>query len=343
MPAAPQDPDLRDDLVEALALGRLAAAELAAIVPRELEALFELGASLLDAGRDDAAADVFGGLVALFPFTPKYWRAYGVALHRRLEIARARAAYDAALTLEPTHQATRCYRAEVLLYAGDLELARAELEDLAQHGAPAVAARATLLLAAFAELADLAAPPAPAPAAAVAPARFTLGPNGELPRARPAFCDVTEPTITIAAETTVTARIFAPVLDDAPFPTALDAALTAPLTGFGKEIDFAAADGKAQGGSGDTTAVLRHRPGEHPPAPQSKNITATALVSHRKQALARSADRRPAAATSSGTTRRTTVTAIVKRRLHESLATDLDAQSVPTTPEERVLPAGEEK
>src|SRR5690606_3363596 len=116
------------DLTDALALGRLTAGELAALAPLELDALYELGAQRLDTERFEDAVAIFAGLVTLFPYTARYWRAYGVALHRSMELVRAAAAYEAALRLEPEHLLTRLYRAEVLIYAGRAAEAAADLE-----------------------------------------------------------------------------------------------------------------------------------------------------------------------------------------------------------------------
>ncbi|MEM6734265.1 MAG: hypothetical protein AAF658_22060, partial [Myxococcota bacterium] len=75
-----------------------------------------------------------------------YWRAYGIALHRRLDLTGARAAYDAALALNPADDATRCYRGEVALYQDDHPTALRDLEWVVEHGRPALRARAEALL-----------------------------------------------------------------------------------------------------------------------------------------------------------------------------------------------------
>ncbi|OGR09640.1 MAG: hypothetical protein A2341_00310 [Deltaproteobacteria bacterium RIFOXYB12_FULL_58_9] len=156
---------LHTELTDALARGRLAPAEIAHITASELDAVFELAAQCLDARRDNEATALLGGVVTLYPFSARYWRAYGIALHRGLEIDRARAAYDTALALDPNHDLTLCYRAELLIYSGKRRRAEADLLKVAKGGS-AAAVRAQQLLAQLKKLARWQAPTVSTPSSA---------------------------------------------------------------------------------------------------------------------------------------------------------------------------------
>ncbi|MEZ4271207.1 MAG: BTAD domain-containing putative transcriptional regulator [Myxococcota bacterium] len=161
------------DLIDAIARGRVTPAELCGIAPRELDAIFDLAAQFLDIGRDDEAADLCAGLVALFPLSARYWRAYGIALHRLLRLEEALGAYNTALVLDPQDGHTRCYRAEVLIYLGQSREARGALQDIAQRESSALKARATALLDYLDRLAPWQLPPISNPQA-TPHGRFTL-------------------------------------------------------------------------------------------------------------------------------------------------------------------------
>jgi len=139
---------LQSELTDALARGRLTIAELAALQPTELDAIAALASEYLDVDRCDEAASLFAGLVTLNPFTAHYWRGYGIALHRRLELRGALAAYDAALLLEPDNLRIACYRAEIYLYLGELDRARSALEKLQTTAPQPLVQRVSQLLAA---------------------------------------------------------------------------------------------------------------------------------------------------------------------------------------------------
>lgn len=134
------------DLTDALARGRLAIAEIVGMTAAELDAVHAMALARLDVGQDAQAAELLAGLVALFPFSPRYWRAYGVALHRLRGFAEARRAYDAALALEPGHAATSGLRGEVLALLGDVPAAVRDLELACRGDDRAVARRAADLL-----------------------------------------------------------------------------------------------------------------------------------------------------------------------------------------------------
>lgn len=141
MPTLPNT-DLPANLTDALARGRLCIGEVAGVNSEELDALFELGARQLDSGRDQDAVSVFGGLVALFPYTARHWRAYGVALQRTELWKEALGAYRAAALLDPDHLETRCYQAEVLLHLNRPRQARELLEEVQTAPSAELAERA---------------------------------------------------------------------------------------------------------------------------------------------------------------------------------------------------------
>lgn len=117
-------------LIDAVARGHLSLAEVSALSETELDALYELAAERLDTGRLPEAIAIFAGLVALFPFSARYWRGLGVAQHRSGAYPAAVAAYAASLALEPEHARTRCYRGEANLHLGRKEAALADLETV---------------------------------------------------------------------------------------------------------------------------------------------------------------------------------------------------------------------
>jgi hypothetical protein len=263
-----------DSLTDAISRGRLALAEVAAIPPRELDAMFELAAQCLDAGRTAEAVHVLGGLVALFPFSGRFWRGYAVALHRQLEFERARAGYEASLALEPGHEVVRCYRAEVLIYLGEANVARRELETLLKADDSRIRHRARELLQRLPELAAFKgrAPPEPLPATTTPGAdlpRFTIGGKRELPLIETQFMDGDDTMELIAPEVTSTARLFAPILGET----------TAPID-------------TRQEPTHTETAVIRHRrpakptspaEAEAPLHPTPHELTHTAVVMRRAQ------------------------------------------------------------
>lgn len=187
------------DLTDALSRGRLTLAELAVIRPHELNALFELACERLDTERDRDAATLLACLVALFPYDPRYWRAYGIALHRLLDLDGARAAYDAAIALAPESDSSRCYRGEIALYQEDRAIARRDLEWVVAHGRPALRRRALALLD---HLDGRAIPRAPGPRPVIPDAgEFTLTDLTPLPLRDGRFSG----PVALQDETTVTA------------------------------------------------------------------------------------------------------------------------------------------
>ena len=307
-----------DALTDAVARGRLALAEVALIPPRELDAMFELAAQYLDTGRDTEATTVLGGLVALFPFSSRFWRAYGVALHRQLEVSRARAAYEAALALEPSHELTRCYLTEILMYLGETEVARRELETLQDAADPVVRHRAARLLLGLPELStvDWRAPAPPEDvleANEVDPPRFTIGGKRELPLLETQFLDGDD-TVLLTPEVTTTARLFAPLFDESTesFDVPPEAA-TPTVT---------------------QTAIIRHRRSATTTKPTALEVTDTALLPKRNLARTRASAGRAITtespdqyATAAAQGSEPTQTAIMRRRQRLPLEGD-DATSI---------------
>lgn len=137
---------LLSNLTDGLARGRICIGEIAGISPEELDALFELGAQRLDTDRNHEAVKVFSGLVALYPYSAKHWRAYGIALHRVMRLSAALAAYEASLLIEPGRIETQCYQGEVLLYLNRLSEAEGILSPIAECGRQDLEVRAKTLL-----------------------------------------------------------------------------------------------------------------------------------------------------------------------------------------------------
>ena len=233
--------NLQAHLTDALARGRLVPAELAAISPPELEALFEHATARMEVGQEEEAVALLGALVALFPFAPKYWRAYGIALHRLLDLEKAARAYSASLVLDPGHNESLCYRGEIYLYLGRYEDARYDFLQ-AQIGAKASLKRRAKQLLEFLQRLLQNAPTQdsrPGPEVLSDDRTLTLGDgHTTLPLEISAFEE--EDPEPLSQEITQTARVFAPVLneersassDHVPLPLGEETApnLTAPLS-----------------------------------------------------------------------------------------------------------------
>ncbi len=89
------------ELARAVAEGRLALAEIAAISPDELDAIYETAVMRLDVGRYAEAARMLAALVVLYPFAIEYWRAYAIALKHLGEDAAAQRARAMVRSLDP--------------------------------------------------------------------------------------------------------------------------------------------------------------------------------------------------------------------------------------------------
>ena len=89
------------ELSRAVAEGRLALAEIAAISADELDAIYETAVMRLDVGRHADAARMLAALVVLYPFACEYWRAYAIALELLGESAAAQRARSMVRSLDP--------------------------------------------------------------------------------------------------------------------------------------------------------------------------------------------------------------------------------------------------
>ena len=89
------------ELSRAVAEGRLALAEIAAISADELDAIYETAVMRLDVGRYADAARMLASLVVLYPFACEYWRAYAIALRLLGETAAAQRAQAMVRSLDP--------------------------------------------------------------------------------------------------------------------------------------------------------------------------------------------------------------------------------------------------
>ncbi len=89
------------EISRAVASGRLALAEVAAISPDELDAMYETAVMRLDVGRYADAARMLASLVVLYPFACEYWRAYAIALNQLGEKAAAQRAKAMVRSLDP--------------------------------------------------------------------------------------------------------------------------------------------------------------------------------------------------------------------------------------------------
>jgi tetratricopeptide (TPR) repeat protein len=179
---------VNQELTLALARGRVALAELVDVCAEELDALFEQGARLLDAGQNDAACSVLAGVAAMFPYCARYYRGYAIALHRAGRYREAVGAYSAALALQPGSAATLCYRGEAFLALAEVDQARRDLT--AVDAATAYGARAAHVLEKLARI-DAEVAPVPAPPPLEATVTFVLADGTPITPEAPAALEVT--------------------------------------------------------------------------------------------------------------------------------------------------------
>ena len=297
--AGPSNEDAQiAELTDAVARGRLALAEVAQISADELEAIYELGAQRLDADRIVEAETIFAGLIALFPFSACYWRAYGIALHRTMHLQRARDAYDTALLLDAETADIRCYRGEVLLYLGELRRAAEDLEAVVRCGDPLIERRAKNLLQAIVKL-DGWQPPAKPTAVENQPEEegFSMADGRPLPLEEGRFAALAELDDELTEEITQTAARFMPRQGELADETAPPKEPT--ITAIVARRPKAAAkgdDGQAAAREPTTTAVI---PGRR------EKLAATAVKPAAGRGLA---------------SREVTQTAVVRRRLGLTMA-----------------------
>lgn len=318
------------DLTDALARGRLTAGELAALAPQELDALYELGATRLETDRLEDAATIFAGLITLFPYTARYWRAYGVALHRLMQLERAVAAYDAALRLEPHHVLTRIYRAEVLIYSGRAAEAQEDLSVASQASRQDLRQRAERLQSLAQALAQWK-PPTRERAGAAERGGFTLSDGSPLPLADTRFPEPATPAAAVAEEVTLTAQTVVPEIAQLWEPPELDGRrATAPLDALALSegegtVTGTLARGPQPAGAEEITRTQQRAASRRPTLPL-RRVTETALIPGRAKARAlqqAAAGGRGSPVTSGA---EVTQTAITRRRQQESLLDPLTLQ-----------------
>lgn len=132
---------LRHDLetvVDAVARGRLTPCDVAGITDAELEVLFAIGQNKLETGQHEQANQFFTALVTLMPYRARFWRALGISAHHLGAFLEARRAYEAALYLDPEHQATACWAAQVCVLLGENLQAQYWLEQAESSNDPDV-------------------------------------------------------------------------------------------------------------------------------------------------------------------------------------------------------------
>lgn len=137
---------LLHNVVDAVARGRLALAELVGLTEAELDAIYMLAVTRMDMQRNAEAHVLLAGLLTLFPYQATYWQAYGIALHRLHMHQAAKQAYDVALLLAPHHLPTTGHRGEMQLYLGNKAAAQADLQAACASSDNNVAQRAQALL-----------------------------------------------------------------------------------------------------------------------------------------------------------------------------------------------------
>lgn len=121
---------LNDQITDAISRGRLCLAEGCGLSRPELDAICELGAEKLELGLADEAVTVLRGLVALYPFSSKYYLCLGVALLQTQQTRAAATALKLALTLAPKDLTIRVTLIEALLKAGFIEQAQKAFEQI---------------------------------------------------------------------------------------------------------------------------------------------------------------------------------------------------------------------
>lgn len=146
----------------------------------ELDALCELGAEKLEIGLVDEAVTVLRGLVALYPFSSKYYLCLGLALLRAEKNRAAATALKLAATLSPTDLTISISLVEALLKAGLLQEAKKTFDGIpnsAKLPEPSLH-RFTVIKACIEHLKPDDCLPAPAPQPVVKPSTTFKLPNG---------------------------------------------------------------------------------------------------------------------------------------------------------------------
>jgi len=115
---------LHEQLTDAISRGRLCLAEGCGFTRSELDALCELGAEKLELGMIEQAITVLRGLVALYPFSAKYYFCLALALLHAEQTQAAAATLKLASTLSPDNLNIRITLIETLLKTGLIDQAQ---------------------------------------------------------------------------------------------------------------------------------------------------------------------------------------------------------------------------
>ena len=121
---------LQEQLTDAISRGRLCLAEGSGFTKRELDALCELGAEKLELGLVEDAILILRGLVALYPYSSKYYLCLGIALIHATQFASAASSLELATTLEPDNVTIGLYLIEAYLRSGKLSQAKARAKTV---------------------------------------------------------------------------------------------------------------------------------------------------------------------------------------------------------------------
>jgi len=240
---------LHEQITDAISRGRLCLAEGCGLTRAELDALCELGAEKLELGLVDEAVTVLRGLVALYPFSAKYYECLGIALLRAGQAQSAAIALKLASTLCPNDLTIRITLLEALLKAGLFEQARQSCSEI--PGDPQLPGaslhRLSIIKACLDDVSAQALPPQAVSAPRPATKRTFKLPNGEPLPLKNSQYEVTQPYIT-ASE-----------IESAPPPTTL-------MT-FDESVTI--------------TAIVRRRRPSTSGATKSSDVTQTAVVVRR--------------------------------------------------------------
>ena len=95
------------------------------------------------------------GLIALYPYDKRFWRALGIIQQRQYVWEEAKESLGCALLIDPEDTYSRCLLGETLLYLGEKEAARVALEKTKTSTKPYVQKRSVDLLKIIAKLGSI--------------------------------------------------------------------------------------------------------------------------------------------------------------------------------------------
>ena len=249
---------LQEQLTDAMSRGRLCLAEGSGFTKRELDALCELGAEKLELGLVEDAILILRGLVALYPYSSKYYLCLGIALIHATQFAAAASSLELASTLEPDNVTIGIYLIEAYLRSGKLSQAkaRAKTVETQPNLSDALKARWHLIQRCLDQLETPSNPPtvileSEPPAMSVKPQTTFKLPNGQPLPLENSHYEVTQPWVPV------------------PKPTQAEETKTdIPLMTFDESITI--------------TAVVRRRRPKRPEPSPDQEVTQTAVVVRRK-------------------------------------------------------------